>query len=228
MRLLDIGGGWGPVPAYCGARGVKVTSLTLAPDSQRFIQRLIDQRQLPCEVRLEDFLDHHPTEPYDAIVIFGVIEHIPQYKRFVSKSWDLMKPGARMYLDASASRTKYAMGAITRRNLWTGTCAYLSLHDLIAELNYQGMGILEVKNESRDYELTMMHWSQRFEAARDFIVGRWGERIYRMFLLYLWGGSGCFRNDDLQAYRVLIRRGHRPGPRPWFVRRLLLSAQAGR
>src|SRR5204863_4736990 len=39
MRLLDIGGGWGPVPDYAGSRGVKVTSVTLAPDSKAYIDR---------------------------------------------------------------------------------------------------------------------------------------------------------------------------------------------
>jgi cyclopropane-fatty-acyl-phospholipid synthase len=226
MRLLDIGGGWGAVPQYCGERGVHVTSLTLAPDSQRFIQRLIDERQLPCRVLLEDFLDHRPEKPYDAVVIFGVIEHIPQYKRFVQKTWDILKREGLMYLDASASRLKYNMGTITKKHIWTTTCAYLSLHDLIAELNYNGMSILEVKNESRDYELTMLHWARRFEAAKAEIVERWGERVYRMFLLYLWGGHVNFGADSLQAYRILIRRGGSPGPRPSLLHRAWLAAHS--
>src|SRR5439155_26711532 len=142
---------------------VEVTSLTLADASRRFIQRLIDERRLPCRVLLEDFLSHQPDRPYDAVVIFGVIEHIPQYRRFVEKVWQGLAPGGLMYLDGSASRLKYQMGATTRKHIWTGTCAYLSLHDLVAELNYQGMDTLEVKNESRDYELTMLHWARRFE-----------------------------------------------------------------
>lgn len=32
MRLLDIGGGWGAVTRYCGARGVHVTTLTIAEE----------------------------------------------------------------------------------------------------------------------------------------------------------------------------------------------------
>src|SRR5712691_3878318 len=55
MRLLDIGGGWGGVTRYCGARGVHVTSLTLAPDSHRYITRILAETGLLGEVRLEDF-----------------------------------------------------------------------------------------------------------------------------------------------------------------------------
>ena len=42
---------------YCGARGAHVTTLTIAEDSARYIQRLIDENDLPGEVLLEDFLD---------------------------------------------------------------------------------------------------------------------------------------------------------------------------
>jgi cyclopropane-fatty-acyl-phospholipid synthase len=224
MKLLDIGGGWGPVPQYAGERGVQVTSLTLAPDSQRFIDRLIQERRLPCRVLLTDFLEFEPEEPFDAIVIFGVIEHLPQYRAFVDKVWKCLKPGGLMYLDASASRVKYRMSPMLRRTVWTSTCAYLSLHDFVAELNYGGLRIVELLNESRAYELTMLHWAKRFEASRDFIVSRWGERIYRTFQLYLWGGHHCFRWDTLQAYRMVISRPEMRTPDPGIVRRLLSVA----
>jgi len=225
MRLLDIGGGWGPVPQFCGERGVRVTSVTLAKDSHAYISRLIQERKLPCEVVRSDYLEYRPAEPFDAIVIYGVIEHIPQYKRFVEKIYRDLKPGGLMFLDGSASRFKYDMNPVAKKYIWPTTTAYMSTHDLIAELNYQGMDLLELKNESFDYELTMLHWSRRFEAAKDFIVGRWGEKLYRMFRIYLWSGHLGFRDDRLQAYRLLIRRGtHGPGPRPGLLRRIAYSA----
>ena len=225
MRLLDIGGGWGPVPQFCGERGVKVTSVTLAKDSHAYIARMIEERSLPCEVVLTDYLEYRPQQPFDAIVIYGVIEHIPQYKRFVEKIYRDLKPGGLMYLDGSASRFKYDMNPVAKKYIWPTTTAYLSTHDLIAELNYNGMDLLELKNESYDYELTMLHWSRRFEAAKDFIVGKWGEKLYRMFRIYLWSGHIGFRDDRLQAYRMLIRRGtHGPGPRPGLLKRMVYSA----
>jgi cyclopropane-fatty-acyl-phospholipid synthase len=224
MKLLDIGGGWGPVPQYAGERGVEVTSLTIAPDSKRFIERLIQERSLPCEVIQTDFLAFEPKERFDAIVIFGVIEHIPQYRAFVDKVWQCLKPGGLMYLDASATRVKYRMNAAMRRTVWTSTATYLSLHDFMAELNYGGLRLLELQNESRDYELTMRHWARRFEERRDFIVERWGDRVYRMFQMYLWGGHHCFRWDTLQAYRMLIGRPEERAADPGLLRRLISIA----
>jgi cyclopropane-fatty-acyl-phospholipid synthase len=228
MRLLDIGGGWGPATQYAGERGVEVTSLTLAADSERFIERLIAEKSLPCRVVRTDFLKFLPEKPFDAIVIFGVIEHIPQYRAFVDKVWQCLKPGGLMYLDASAARVKYRMSAAVRRTVWTATATYLSLHDFMTEVNYGGLDVLELRNESRDYEITMEHWARRFEANRDHIVARWGERIYRMFQLYLWSGQHCFNADLLQAYRLLLRRPHTRAPDPGRFRRLMSLAYSGR
>lgn len=219
MRLLDIGAGWGGVEEYCGERGVNVTGLTIAPDSHRFVSRLIEQRKLPATVHLEDFLTHTPAEPYDAIVIYGVIEHIPNYRRFVRRVWDCLRPGGRLYLDASASREKYAVSAFSRRYIWPGTHTFLCLQDFVREIAYQGMDLVEVKNETHDYELTMRQWAERFDAARKEIVARWGERTYRAFRLYLWGGSRAFHHDLMQAYSVVAERRNEPGPRPGLVRR---------
>ncbi len=220
MRLLDIGGGWGGVAEYCGGRGVEVTELTIAPDSHRYIENLIASKGLPAQVHLQDFLEHRPEKPYDAVVIYGVIEHIPNYRRFFRRVWDCLKPGGLFYLDASASREKYEVSAFSRRYIWPGTHTFLCLQDLIQEILYHGLDVVEVQNETKDYELTMRHWGERFDARRREITERWGEEIYRAFRLYLWGGCWGFRNDRMQAYHVVAQRRPDPGPRPGLARRV--------
>jgi cyclopropane-fatty-acyl-phospholipid synthase len=219
MRLLDIGAGWGAATSYCGPRGVDVTSLTIAEDSRRFIANLLKERRLPGEVMLQDFLEHRPAEPYDAIVIFGVIEHLPNYRRFCTQVWECLKPGGLIYLDGSASKQKYHMGSFARRYIWQGTHTFCCLQDLIGELLYHGLDLLEVRSETRDYELTMRHWAERFDANREMIIRRWGDTHYRAWHLYLWGGSHGFRNDILQAYHVVARRRADRGPRPGLIQR---------
>jgi cyclopropane-fatty-acyl-phospholipid synthase len=185
MRLLDIGGGWGGVTQYCGARGVHVTTLTLAADSAQYVRRLIAENDLPGEVFLEDFLNHRPEKPYDHIVIYGVIEHIPNYRRFAGKVWDILSPGGRMYLDGSAAVTKYAVSAFTRDHIWTGTHTFFTLQNVVGELLYHGLEIIEVARETVDYQLTMKEWARRLDAAKDHIVAGWGEKTYRVFRLFL-------------------------------------------
>lgn len=220
MRLLDIGGGWGGVTRYCGERGVHVTSLTLARDSYDYIQKTLAETGLPGEVHLQDFLEHRPERPYDAVVIYGVIEHIPNYRHFCARAWECLAPGGRLYMDASASKEKYQMSAFTRRYIWHGTHTFLCLQDIVQELLWHGFEVEEVRRETRDYELTMRHWAERFDAARELIVSRWGEAVYRAFRIYLWGGCHAFHVDRLQAYHLVARRREEPGPRPGMGRRV--------
>jgi cyclopropane-fatty-acyl-phospholipid synthase len=220
MRLLDIGAGWGGVTEYCGARGVHVTSVTLSEDSGRYIRRLIDEKGLPGEVFVEDFLDHRPIEPYDHAVIYGVIEHLPNYRRFAVAAWDVLRPGGRLYLDASAAVEKYTMSAFAREYIWRGTHCFLSVQDIIQELLIHGFELVDLRRETHDYELTIQGWAQRLDAARDKIIAGWGEQTYRAFRLFLWGGAHAFRTNRLQAYHLVAQRRADRGPRLGLTRRL--------
>ena len=221
MRLLDIGAGWGAVTRYAGPRDIHVTSLTIAEDSHRLHQDLIETNNLThCENRLEDFLAHTPAEPYDAIVIFGVIEHIPHYQRFVQQVWKCLKPGGRIYLDASAVEEKYRVSNFVRQYIFPGTHTYLYLPDLVQEFLLHGFRVLETVDEGHDYDLTLHHWAARFEANREVVIKRWGEQVFRAFRMYLWGGSHAMREHTLQAYHVVAQRTENPGIRPGLLKRI--------
>jgi cyclopropane-fatty-acyl-phospholipid synthase len=128
MRLLDIGAGWGGVHQYCGPRGIHVTALTLTEDSYNYTDSLIKRMKLKnCSIILDDFLNHHPKEPYDAVVIYGVVEHIPYYRKFCERIWACLKPGGRLYLDAAAALEKYDVNDFARNYIWRGTHTFLCL-----------------------------------------------------------------------------------------------------
>jgi cyclopropane-fatty-acyl-phospholipid synthase len=219
MRLLDIGAGWGGVFEYCAPRGVDVTSLTLVKDSQAYVNALLREKKLTGRVLVQDFLEHRPDEPYDAIVIYGVIEHIPYYRQFFARAWECLKPGGKIYIDASATKEKYSMSQFTRQYTWHGTHTFMCLQDVIQEALFHGFQIVEAKEETHDYELTMLHWAQRFDSNHDKIAARWSEELYRAFRIFLWGGCHALRNDELQAYHIVARRSPSAGPRPGRRRR---------
>jgi len=221
MRLLDIGAGWGGVFEYCSPRGVHVTSVTLVKDSYDYVTNLLRTRQLTGEVLIQDFLTHRPVQPYDAIVIYGVIEHIPYYRQFFERAWECLRPGGKIYVDASATKEKYSMSQFTRHYTWHGTHTFMCLQDVIQEALYAGFQIVEVKEESHDYELTMYHWAKRLDENRERVVRGWNEELYRAFRVFLWGGCHAFRTDRLQAYHVVARRGPDSGPRPGRGRRFV-------
>lgn len=216
-RILDIGAGWGGLVKYCHENGVRTTSLTLSETSAEYVCAL--NTDPDSEVLVEDLLDHRRREFYDGVVIFGVIEHIPNYARFCRRVWDALKPGGRLYLDASATKEKYALSAFARRYTWQGAHSCLALPDMIEELIFHGFKICRVKNGTTDYERTMRLWALRLEQNHDDIAARWGETVYRSFRVFLWGGVAGFRQERLQAYSLVAERSQDPGPRPGRLRR---------
>jgi cyclopropane-fatty-acyl-phospholipid synthase len=217
-HVLDIGAGWGGFMEYCGRRGVKVTSLTIDQKSADYVRHNIAE-PAGGMVLEQDFLDHRARGAYDHVAILGVIEHIPAYRRFVKRVWEVLKPDGRLYLDASATREKYAGSAFTRRFTWTGPHSCLALQDIIRELAYQGFEILKVENNARHYELTMRGWADQLERQHDYVAANWGESAYREFRVFLWGGAHGFKSGRLQAYTLVAERPNDAGRRTSLLRR---------
>lgn len=207
-RVLDVGCGWGAFTEHAGRRGIEVTALTISNQSERFVTDLIRRLQLPAQVLNQDFLGYRSTERYDAIVILGVMEHLPDYPAVLRQLQRLLKPGARVYLDASAFREKYVKPTFVSRYVFPGDHSYFCLHDFLTAVARTQLDVLTVFNDRHSYFLTCKGWAENLEAARDEIIRRWGEPLYRRFRLYLWGSAYAFLNRGMEAFRVVLERPH--------------------
>lgn len=65
-----------------------------------------------------------------------------------------MKPGGRVYLDASAFREKYSKPTFVSLYIFPGDHAYFCLHAFLAEVAKSRMEVLEVYNDQYNYYLT--------------------------------------------------------------------------
>jgi cyclopropane-fatty-acyl-phospholipid synthase len=203
-HVLDIGGGWGSFVEFAGRRGIRVTSLTISRASEAFMRALIERERLPCEVRLEHLFEHAPPERYDAIVNLGVTEHLPHYRATLRKYGSLLRPGGRIYLDASAARRKHSQPTFTERFIYPGNGSLLCLHEYLEELARTPLRLEGVYDDRHSYYLTARAWAERLDRARGTIEERWGRAVHRRFQLFLWGTASSFRLDRSQAYRVVL------------------------
>jgi len=204
-RVLDIGSGWGSFVEYAGKKGIHVTSLTISKRSQQYVQKLIEDQDLPCEVMLEHFLEHNPNEKYDAIVNCGVTEHLPDYAASLKHYNKLLKPGGYVYLDASADRTKYGHGSFMSRYVFEGNATLLCLHEYLAEVAKSAFQLRGVWDDRHNYYLTTKAWAENLDRSREEIEQRWGKQLYRTFQLYLWGSAEGFKSGMIDAYRVVLK-----------------------
>ena len=203
-RVLDVGGGWGAFTEYAGKKGIEVTSLTIADSSEEYLNRLIKHKNLPCQVVKQNFLEFKSAEKFDAIVVLGVIEHMPYYDKVVKQLESLLKPNGFAYFDGSASRSKFEFNTFLNRYIYPGNHCTLSIHDFLAEVQKSNMELLSVHTDRHSYYLTCKAWAEKMQENRDMIIERWGRELYAKFLLYLWGVAHNFYHNQLQAYRLVL------------------------
>jgi cyclopropane-fatty-acyl-phospholipid synthase len=191
---------------HAGRHGIRVTSLTISKPSEAYIDTLIARDRLPASVRLEHLLEHSPDEPYDAIVNLGVTEHLPDYRATLRKYLELLKPGGRIYLDASAARMKYDQSSFLLKHVYPGNGSLVCMHEYLAEVARTPLRLLAVYDDRHNYYLTTRAWAENLDRERAEIEQRWGGELYRKFRLYLWACAQAFNSDVTQAYRWVLQK----------------------
>ena len=204
-HVLEVGGGWGAFAAHAGRRGIQVTTLTLAAESERFLASLFARENLPATVVRRHFLDYTSAARYDGIVNMGVTEHLPDYRSSLRRYAELLKPGGNVYLDALAMRRKQRISTFLKKYIYPGNSAPLLLHSYLREVARSPLELVSVVDDRHNYYLTCREWARRLDAAHEDITRRFGEDLYRRFRLFLWGSAAGFDTGLVQAYRWVLR-----------------------
>jgi len=204
-HILEIGPGWGAWLEYASRRGVKCTGITISQTSVDYLNRKGRQLGFDWELIFSDLLEYQTERKYDAIVIMGVIEHLPQYKVVLEKFMTLLKPGKFIFLDGSACTKKYELSSFMVKYIYGGNHSFLVLHDFLDKLAKTPLEVVEIFNDRYSYFLTLQQWARNFDANRDAVTQRFGDFNYRRFRLYLWGAAYEFLSRSLDCYRMVIR-----------------------
>lgn len=203
-RVLEIGPGWGAWFEYATARGVKCTGLTISEESFGYLKRRASALGQDWTVINCDFLNYETEEKYDAIVIMGVIEHLPDYRTVLETFASVLRPGGRIFLDGSACTKKYELSSFMVKHIYGGNHSFLVLHDFLTQMARTPLRVREMHDDRMSYFLTFRQWATNFDANRQTVIERFGERNFRRFRLYLWGAAYEFLSGSLDCYRMII------------------------
>jgi cyclopropane-fatty-acyl-phospholipid synthase len=203
-HILEIGPGWGAWFEYASRRGINCTGISISQASIDYLNQRAVELSHRWELIRADLLNYQTDRKYDAIVIMGVIEHLPQYGRVLARFMSLLKPGGRIFLDGSACTRKYELSSFMVKYIYPGNHSFLVLHDFLRELAKTPLRIEEIVNDRHSYFLTFLQWAKNFDANREFVIRNFGEFNYRRFRLYLWGAAYEFLSRSLDCYRMII------------------------
>ena len=204
--VLEIGPGWGAFAAHALQAGASFTGITISGVQQSYLRSKFDKFGDQFKILLADILKFQPDEQFDAIVIMGVMGHLPQYERVLRKFYQLLKPGGLVFMDESAALKKYEISTFMVRHIFPGNHSFLILDDFLNKLARTKLEVMEVHNDRWSYHLTFRQWARNLEINKDYVQRTFGDFEYRKFRLYLWGAAYEFLARNLDCYRLILKK----------------------
>ncbi|HEY8262962.1 MAG TPA: class I SAM-dependent methyltransferase [Methyloceanibacter sp.] len=205
-RVLEIGPGWGAFAGHALQAGARFTGITNSEVSQTYLRGKLANFGDNFDIELTDFYQYQPKEKFDAIVIMGVIEHLPDYERVLKKFSSLLKPGGKAFLDGSAWKKKYELSTFMIRHIYPGNHSFLVLDDFLNKMFKTDFEVDVIHNDRWSYYLTFKQWAMNLDAHKEYIQRTFGDFEFRKFRLYLWGATYEFLHRNLDCYRLILSK----------------------
>jgi len=206
QELLEIGCGWGGMTRFSSTRGARVTAITLSRDQMAFTQELVDKHSLNASVAYQDFFTFQPGRRFDAISCMGVIEDLSDYPRVMQRFSELLKPGARAYLDFASGKVPFGTSSFITKYVWPGTFRMVYMPQLMEAIDQSRMQLAGVYNDRRNYYLWAKNGHERWVENKDKVIAQSSLETYRLFRLLFMGTAGVMSNpaQDVTAYRMVL------------------------
>jgi cyclopropane-fatty-acyl-phospholipid synthase len=212
-RFLDIGCGWGALVMWAAERyKVRATGVTLSENQYRYARTKIREAGLDgtCEVRLLDYRDVPEDTPYDKIASVGMFEHVGRKNLglYFGKIFRLLKPGGLVMNhgitlnSVDGQEVGSDIGSFIDRYVFPGG-ELTHVSKVIAEMSRQGLESWDVESLRSHYARTLWHWVEALEANREAALAAVGEKIYRIWRIYMAGSAHAFERGWMSIYQVL-------------------------
>ncbi|WP_139980061.1 SAM-dependent methyltransferase [Nocardioides litoris] len=217
--LLDVGCGWGSMSLRAAERfGARVVGVTIAAEQKKFIDDRIAERGLQdrVEIRLQDYREVPERDHFDAVSSIEMGEHVgqknyPTYAEVLRRS---VKPGGRVLVQQMSRTGKWPGGGPFIESFIAPDMYMRPVGETVAMLEEGGLEVRDVHALREHYVLTVAGWLDNFRANRDRLVELLGEEVYRVWELYLVGGSMAFRDGRMGVDQILMVRPGGPHDLP--------------
>ena len=210
-RVLDVGCGWGALlRRLVDHAGVQqAVGLTLSASQAEWVRA---HSGPGITVREENWRDHKPEAPYDAIISIGAFEHfarpglapnekVAAYREFFDFCRGALKDGGRLSLQTIALvHSDVAMPQFFAEEIfpeteppriWEPIAAAEDTFELVA-----------LRNDRDHYERTLRHWQRTLTERHEEAVALVGEEAVARFHRYLKVSAMAFRMSFICLLRM--------------------------
>ncbi|MBL8541920.1 MAG: class I SAM-dependent methyltransferase [Betaproteobacteria bacterium] len=222
--VVEAGCGWGGLALHMARHfGVaRVRSYNISEEQVRFARERAQREGLADRVDyvLDDYRNIDGC--YDVFVSVGMLEHVgvDNYRELGEVIHRSLAPDGRGLIHSIGRNRPGYMHPWIERRIFPG--AYPpALSEMMQIFEARRLSVLDVENLRPHYAMTLHHWLERFEAAREQVRSMYDERFVRMWRLYLAGSKAAFIDGELQLFQVLFTRpkvNDWPLTRGWMYR----------
>jgi cyclopropane-fatty-acyl-phospholipid synthase len=215
MKILDIGCGWGDLALYLASlEDVQVTGVTLSREQQALASERAQKAGLSDRVKFElrDYRD--VAGPFDRIVSVGMFEHVGvhHYDEFFQKLNALMPDDGLAVLHSIGHMSPPGMASPwLRKYIFPGAYSP-ALSEVFEVVERNSLWVTDLEFLRLHYAETLRHWTERFEANRDKVIGLYDERFARMWEFYLISAEMMFRTGSQLVFHMQLSRNRDAAP----------------
>ena len=212
-RFLDVGCGWGALIIWAAERyKVRATGITLSQNQYDYVRSRIAEAGLAdlCDVKLLDYRDVPEDEPYDKIASVGMFEHVGRKNLplYFGKLYRLLKPGGLVMNHG------ITLNSLEQDELGSDIGAFIDeyvfpggelthISHVLSDMAAQGLESWDIESLRPHYSRTLWQWVERLEANREAALASVGEKIYRIWRIYMAGSAHAFDRGWMSIYQVL-------------------------
>jgi cyclopropane-fatty-acyl-phospholipid synthase len=223
-RLLDVGCGWGALILHAAQHyGVIALGITLSENQAELARERINAAGLRdrCRVDLRDYRSLPPDAQFDKIASVGMVEHVgvdhlPEYfsalYRALAPAGLLLNHGI---VSVNAARPTSRFDWIERR-LWKRD-AFIDQYvfpdgrlgpiaAVIAAAERSGFETRDMESLREHYALTLRAWVSRLLQHRDRAIELVGERVFRIWRLYMTASAHAFTTGSINVVQTLLAK----------------------
>jgi len=193
-RHLDVGCGWGGLVVHAAREhGTSSYGITLAEEQVAHAQRLASSQGVADRVKVE-VRDYRALgdQRFDKITCIEMAEHvgIKNFQRFLLQMRGLLEDDGIFYLQIAGLRRAweyedFVWGLFMAKYVFPGADASCPLGFVVSQAERAGFEVHRVENCGTHYAVTIQKWYQNWQANRNAVVEKYGERWFRLWSMFL-------------------------------------------
>ena len=207
-RVVEAGCGWGAMALHMARNyGVKVRAFNISKAQLEWAREQAKAQHLTQAVEFVEGDYREIDGRYDVFLSVGMLEHVGRqnYPALAAVMDRCLPDNGRGLVHSIGTNRPGPLNTWIERHIFPG--AYPpSLGEMMPLFERNGFSVLDVENIRLHYALTLRHWRERFEGAKDRVLKMFDEEFLRAWRFYLVSSELAFSTGHLQLFQVLFAR----------------------